>query len=219
MATWMAHLRIADSLFKQFYGLQEREFIVGSLAPDSGVPNEDWSCYEPPSHVTHFRDEENRVQCRRYTDQYFTKEQQKSYPRPQFSFYFGYLTHLMTDILWDEWVVAPCRQKHGQEAEDKKELTRKMKADWYDLDFLFLSKNPGFRAWQVYQNAVGFMNTYMDIFTTDAFDQKRAYIADFYGQKRSNLNREYPYLSEQQMDSFVDQAADRMIPWAKMYTL
>ena len=112
------------------------------------------------------------------------------------------------------------RQKHGQEAEDKKELTRKMKADWYDLDFLFLSKNPGFRAWrEVSQNAVGFMNTYMDIFTTDAFDQKRAYIADFYGPKRSNLNREYPYLSEQQMDSFVDQAADRMIPWAKMYTL
>ena len=47
-----------------------------------------------------------------------------------------------------------------------------MKADWYDLDFLFLSKNPGFRAWRVYENAVGFVNTYMDIFTADAFDKK-----------------------------------------------
>lgn len=74
-----------------------------------------------------------------------------------------------------------------------------MKADWYDLDFLFLSKNPGFRAWRVYENAVGFVNTYMDIFTADAFDQKRAYITDYYSQERSDLNREYPYLSEQQM--------------------
>ena len=215
MATWITPLRIADLLLKRFDGLQETELFVGSLAPDSGVPNEDWSRYEPPFNVTHFQDDENRVQCEKYAGQYFTKEQQKSYYNPQLSFYFGYLTHLMTDILWDEWVVEPCKQKHSQE--DKKELIRKMKADWYDLDFVFLSKNPGFRAWRVYQDAVGFINTYMDIFSADAFDQRRAYIVDFYRQKRNNLNREYPYFSEPKMDSFVDQAAAQITQWAKMY--
>ena len=39
MATWMAHLRIADSLFKQFYGLQEREFIEWeALRPTAAYP-------------------------------------------------------------------------------------------------------------------------------------------------------------------------------------
>lgn len=110
MATWIAHLRIADFLLQRFHGLQETEFIVGNLAPDSGVPNQDWSCYEPPSQVSHFRDEENQVQYKLFADQHFTKEQQKSFHNRQFSFYFGYLTHLMTDILWDEWVVEPCKQ-------------------------------------------------------------------------------------------------------------
>lgn len=164
MATWIAHLRIADFLLQRFHGLQETEFIVGNLAPDSGVPNQDWSCYEPPSQVSHFRDEENQVQYKLFADQHFTKEQQKSFHNRQFSFYFGYLTHLMTDILWDEWVVEPCKQKHGQEAaEDKKEFTRKMKADWYDLDFLFLSKIRAFGMAECMKNAVGFVNTYMDI--------------------------------------------------------
>ena len=42
MASWMVHLRIADILLDQLPGLRPVEFIVGNLAPDSGVPNADW---------------------------------------------------------------------------------------------------------------------------------------------------------------------------------
>lgn len=41
MASWMVHLRIADLLLSQISGLCPTEFIVGNIAPDSGVPNED----------------------------------------------------------------------------------------------------------------------------------------------------------------------------------
>jgi hypothetical protein len=43
MATWMVHLRIADKLLNKIKGLSYTEFVVGNIAPDSGVPNDAWS--------------------------------------------------------------------------------------------------------------------------------------------------------------------------------
>ena len=47
MATWMVHLRIADGIMKEIPKLERQEFIMGNIAPDSGVPNEDWSVFTP----------------------------------------------------------------------------------------------------------------------------------------------------------------------------
>ncbi len=49
MASWMVHLRITDLLLDVFDNLEETEFVVGNIAPDSGIPSEDWSYYTPPS--------------------------------------------------------------------------------------------------------------------------------------------------------------------------
>jgi len=40
-----------------FNSLEETEFVVGNIAPDSGIPSEDWSYYTPSSEVSHFRDD------------------------------------------------------------------------------------------------------------------------------------------------------------------
>ena len=55
MASWMVHLRIADTLLDQLTSLYPVEFIVGNIAPDSGVPNEDWSVFTPSTTISHFR--------------------------------------------------------------------------------------------------------------------------------------------------------------------
>ncbi len=54
MGTWIGHLRIAENLLAVLPHLDEVAFAFGSLAPDSGVPNEDWSQFDPPKEVTHF---------------------------------------------------------------------------------------------------------------------------------------------------------------------
>ena len=54
MATWMVHLRIADGIMKEIPKLERQEFIMGNIAPDSGVPNEDWSVFTPNTNVSHF---------------------------------------------------------------------------------------------------------------------------------------------------------------------
>ncbi len=209
MASWMVHIRIADLLLNKFKNLEETEFVVGNIAPDSGVPSDDWSYYIPSGEVSHFRDKNKKIQINKYISRYFTKEMQESYNSRQYSFYLGYLVHLMTDILWKEKIADVCIENHKEEiAEDKNAFIWKMKADWYDLDFLYLSKNPQCNAFTIYKNADGFKNTYIDGFTEDAFSSRRKYIIDFYNEKRENLNRYYPYLDEEHMDKFVASSAD-----------
>ena len=56
MASWMVHLRIADKLLDQLKDIDETAFVMGNIAPDSGVPNEDWTKFTPPKTVSHFND-------------------------------------------------------------------------------------------------------------------------------------------------------------------
>ena len=55
MASWMVHLRVADLLIERLEGIAKQEFVMGNIAPDSGVPNADWTAYAPPSQVSHFK--------------------------------------------------------------------------------------------------------------------------------------------------------------------
>lgn len=216
MASWMVHLRIAGMLIEEFKNLEKTEFIVGNIAPDSGIPSNDWSYYIPSGKVSHFRDENKNIQVDKYIEKYFTKEMQENYNSRQYSFYLGYLTHLMTDVYWKKNIADVCMEKHKKEVEeDVVKFIWKMKADWYDLDFLYISKNPDCKAFEIYKNTEGFKNTYMDVFTEDSFDNRRKYITEFYGEKRENLERDYPYLNERHMNQFVKETAGLLAGWIK----
>ena len=89
-------------------------------------------------------------------------------------------------------------------AADSYALLWTLKKDWYDLDFLYLKKHPDFRAFQIYENAVGFVNRYMDLFSEDAFENRREYITGFYRSGREDIEREYIYLNEVQAEQFVE---------------
>ena len=53
MASWMIHLRVADLLLDRVP--DKTAFVVGNIAPDSGVPSADWSQYFPPKSVSHYK--------------------------------------------------------------------------------------------------------------------------------------------------------------------
>ncbi len=213
MASWMVHFRIADALLNQGKELAPVEFIFGNIAPDSGVPNADWSAFTPSGDLSHFKttagDGLKDIHIEDYVKAYFTAEQREKYTIKQKSFYFGYLTHLLTDILWVEKIVRPSKEKFRELYEgDRMGWIWTLKKDWYDLDFLFLQKHPDFRAFCLYEKAVGFQNEFLDFFAPDAFENRREYICEFYRAGRKDLDREYPYLTEQRMDAFVAECTD-----------
>ncbi|MCM1118424.1 MAG: hypothetical protein NC543_03600 [bacterium] len=213
MASWMVHLRVADKLLERLEGIAETEFVVGNIAPDSGIPNADWTAYTPSTEVSHFKtyleDGTVQIDVESYLGQYFTPEQRAGYDRGQYSFYLGYLTHLLTDIEWVAQVYAPSKARYPQAyEEDPHKLLWTLKKDWYDLDFLYLKKHPNFRAFQIYENAEGFVNRYMDRFARDAFDNRRQYITGFYRGGREDIEREYIYLTEAQAEQFVEDCVE-----------
>lgn len=215
MASWMVHFRVADAMCDVLARLSPTEFIFGNIAPDSGVPNADWSAFTPSSEISHFRttdpDGLKEIHIDQYTDAYLRAEQWEGYTQAQRSFYLGYLAHLLTDILWADKIVRPSKVKFQEMYErDRNEWIWTLKKDWYDLDFLFLREHPNFRAFCIYEGAVGFENEFLDFFAKDAFENRREYICGFYRGGREGLDREYPYLTEQEMDRFVFDCVDSL---------
>lgn len=209
MATWMVHLRIADGIMKGIPELERQEFIMGNIAPDSGVPNEDWSVFTPNTNVSHFK-KDGEISVPLFSDKYMNKELWSGYSEKEKSFFLGYYVHLLTDVLWKENIVDPSMERFRELFEKDKDAIWKLKEDWYDLDHLFLKKNPDFRTFSEYEKAVGFANTFMEEFAEDALENRRAYISGFYREKHENLEREYPYLNEREMECFVKNTVEEL---------
>lgn len=215
MASWMVHLRIADRLLDSLPGLSAVDFVVGNIAPDSGIPNEDWSEFTPSVIVSHFRVDRSipkNICIPAFVERYFTPEQRTSYTPAQNSFFLGYLVHLMTDQLWSAQVVNALKERFPDQWQaDRQGLIVRAKEDWYDLDYKYLRQHPDFRAFQIYKNAAGYENCFMSEFAPDAFDNRRQYITSFYLEENDHLDREYPYLTEGQMDGFVLDASAEIL--------
>ncbi len=216
MASWMVHLQVADKLLERLEGIAQTEFVMGNIAPDSGLPNEDWSSYTPGKDLTHFyikgENGKTKIGVEDFVEKYFTEERRRGYSKEAYSFFLGYLVHLLTDEEWVRRIYEPGVERCDREdAADQNRLLWAMKADWYDLDFLYLKKHPDFRAFRIYEQAEGFENTYMDIFSREAFDIRRQDIVSFYRGGRDNLDREYPYLKEDEAADFVEQSVESIL--------
>lgn len=216
MASWMVHLRIADELLNRIDDLDETAFVLGNIAPDSGVPNEDWSVFTPPTNVTHFKtkpEERTFIDIDKFITEYFSPDAINGYTQKEYSFFLGYYTHLLTDIEWskmvrEEGVTEENAAKEGMSYQD---FIWKNKEDWYDLDFRYLADNPEFRTFRIYEEADDITNVYMDIFAKDAFENRREYICGYYrSDDHGDIYRDYKYLSKERYDCFVDETVDRI---------
>lgn len=209
MASWMIHLRVADGLLDDLPDVDRTAFVMGNIAPDSGMPNEDWSAYSPPKDISHFKTKARDIafyDIDRFLSEYYSPAQRKAYSLRQHSFFLGYWAHLLTDRLWIIRIMQPSVAKYPDEwAADRMALIWKLKKDWYDLDFLYLEEHPDFRAFRIYEQAAGFENDLMEMFSRNAFDDRRKYICAFYRGEHGNLLRDYPYLQPEAADLFVEE--------------
>ena len=208
MGTWICHLRIAEKLLPHFPELDTTLFTFGNLAPDSGIPNETWTEFDPPKEVTHFlhRGEgedmiRDLVYYREHLENLNPQNDIKAY-----SFRFGYFTHLICDILWMKFLGATTKTAFQEMiAEDESKAWRMIKKDWYGLDQVYNQSHPESLFWQVIHKEAN-PPTHLPFIKENALHQQYDYIRKFYGEYDAYWFEEriYPYLNESTMSRIVD---------------
>lgn len=216
MASWMIHLRVAQGIYEKLNLEHKTEFVMGNIAPDSGIPTADGNGFVPDAGVSHFRTvDENGIKDVHddwFVAQYFTKEKRESYNEGEYTFYLGYLVHLLTDKLWVSKIVYEAKEKFSDLFEqDNTGFWKKIKRDWYDLDFLYLKKHPEFEAFGIYEGIKEFKNSYLDFFAEDAFIQRKKFIIEFYRKGVEMVEERETYISMEEMDTFVKYAVEQII--------
>jgi len=216
MASWMIHLRVAQAIWEQLQLRESEAFIMGNIAPDSGIPSPDGSGFVPDAAITHFRTiDENGlkdVHEEQFIGRYLKPEKRKAYTARDYAFYYGYLTHLLTDKLWTQRIAMDARTRfRALYEENRSAFWRRVKRDWYDLDFLFLRDYPDFAAWRTYAGIVTFDNDLLDFYARDAFMQRREHILKFYRDGVAHVERREMYLSVGELDVFVRDAVDEIL--------
>ena len=199
MATWVAHMRIAEHFMKAHENFNNERFLVGNIGPDCGVPDAEWRSFTPDKNVTHWLDTDGQtINADDFKSRYLTQRDER-YP-----FYLGYYFHLLTDTEWSklhdrkktEAAYAPLQTDPG--------FIWTVKKDWYGQDHLFLQNHPDSIFYTLFSKIDAFPNEYFDFYPENAFIRQVKYITEFYLSAKEDPNRDFPYLSQREMDSFVE---------------
>ncbi|MBN2893030.1 MAG: hypothetical protein JXL97_14270 [Bacteroidales bacterium] len=175
------------------------KFIVGNLGPDCGVPNEDWSEFNPATEISHWKNNKTRtIDSKGFYDKYCSTKNCND-------FYLGYFTHLLTDSLWSDLVLNSKKEEFKDELSKNNKFIWLMKEDWYDLDKKYILENE-LLSFLILKQITDFPNIYLDYFPKNAFTQRIKYIVSFYEEKKLNPAKEYKYLNENEMNLFIKEA-------------
>jgi hypothetical protein len=217
MASWIVHLRIAENLLARIDGLDPANFAMGNVAPDSGIPDENWENFNPPPEVTHFQAAEGeawRIADLEFYWQYLVPTQREPVDAQRYSFLLGYFFHLVTDNLWEDLIIRPTRQRFAEQFAGDPEFVWEVKRDWYGLDFEHVRTHPDSLFWIVFLECQ-YEHDYLDYLPVEAVQARIDYIKQFYQRTDEKLEAWYgrrpdKYLSQEEMERFIETASEKL---------
>jgi hypothetical protein len=215
MASWIVHFRIAETLLEQIPGLDAEKFALGSVAPDSGKPDEHWENFTPPTWVTHFiNPDDPQRDCADL--EFFRRHLAPLHPASNsrlFSFRLGYFFHLVTDNLWSVKIGRPTVEKYKEQFAADKDFIWEVKKDWYGLDFIHIRDHADCIFWRVFRTAKAELGG-LDFLVPESLAWSVEHIQKYYQGTGENVqelyNRPYIYLSQAEADRFVEGSAEHL---------
>ena len=215
MGTWISHLRIAENLISHIPNVDVVTFTFGNLSPDSGIPNENWTEFDPPKEVTHFLQKgegEHAIHDLVYYEQYLANIQPEDNIE-LYSFRLGYFFHLICDIMWARRIATTTKQNFKELFEKRpKEAVGIIKDDWYGLDQLYVREHPESNFWNVIM-----LNpdppSYLSFVKDKALHQQYAHIRKYYSEQEDKrfLSLPYQYLNEETMTRMVNDSIQAVL--------
>lgn len=215
MGTWISHLRIAEGLLSYFPALDEVTFAFGNLSPDSGIPNADWTEFDPPKEVTHFLQNgqgEHAIHDLVFYEQYLANIKLEE-DIQLYSFRLGYFFHLICDIVWARRIYSATKRDFKELIDkDPKEAVGIFKDDWYGLDQLYVREHPKSLFWRVIMQNPD-PPSYLPFIKNEALHHQYAHIRKYYSQQEDQwfLSIPYQYLNEKTMARLVDDSTEAIL--------
>lgn len=221
MGTWISHLRIAENLLQIIPNLDEVSFTFGSLAPDSGLPNADWTIFDPPKEVSHFiptGETERGIQDLVFYRDHLLKCDRRTEPA-LYCFLLGYFFHLVSDKLWTVRVDPAFHICYPDlfASHSLVDAINIIKDDMYGLDQVYVRDDKNCLFWR------GFLSnptpvSPLDFVRQDAFEHQMDYIREFYAHPSSDwvLDRPFPYINAATMTRYVDETSASLAKIARL---
>jgi hypothetical protein len=203
MATWVAHFRLAEALLERGLNVDRKSFLVGNIAPDSGVLNVDKTGYEPSGQVSHWRGESKDIHFEQF---YADHLGGKIFAAEEYAFRLGYYCHLLADQIWAETVWRPKAETplYAEPLAKDPQFVWEIKKDWYGLDFLYLSENPQSIFYTDFVQIETVPDYIEDVFPAGAFTKRVKDTQNFYLNPSSwDLGRPYIYLNRREWDDYI----------------
>jgi hypothetical protein len=128
--------------------------------------------------------------------------------------FLGYFFHLVTDNLWNRWIVRPTVERFKAEFEADRRFMWEVKRDWYGLDFVYLHEHPDSLFYRVFLDCEYDDDHGLDFIPTEGLRRQLDYIKNLY-QDREKMDqalndRPDIYLTKPEMDRFVESATRRL---------
>jgi hypothetical protein len=213
MATWIVHLRLAENLLTFVDGFDPAYLAIGSVAPDSGTPDENWENFDPPPEILHFHAPAGAPYPLSDLDfyrQHLQPSKGKKVDPEQYSFLWGYFSHLVTDNLWNARIGVVTEAKFATEFEADPKFIWQVKRDWYGLDFEYVRNHPDSLYWKVFLGC-SYERDYLPFLPPAAIAQRLAYIQELYQRQDERVEEWYIqrpdlYLSQGEMEAFVEES-------------
>jgi len=215
MASWLTHLRVAERIKQRISEIEFQYFLLGSIAPDSGIPWDERSIsYNPSKEATHYKkkkaDGSVEIDEALFFEKYLMPEKIMTRSDGTRSFLWGYYFHLITDKLWLEQIFLPYRDSFMRiEESSEEEFVKLIRTEMAALDFEYIKKN-GIKLLDELRDSnanVGFF-TELD---SEYIYHCRKRIIEFY-EGRTQLPDIVPkYSSSSVIDEFVINASDKCI--------
>lgn len=215
MGTWISHLRIAEKLLENFPEVDQVAFTFGNLAPDSGIPNADWTEFNPPKEVTHFLrkgEGEDAIHDLEFYKQYLAEVDPQA-DLQLYSFRLGYFFHLICDIMWAKRIDASTKRDFKDLFETKpKEAVGIIKDDWYGLDQLYVREHLESSFWTVIM-ANPDPPSFLPFVQNAALHQPYGHIRKYYSTPPDEwfLSLPYRYLNEKTMTGMVNDSVEAVL--------
>jgi hypothetical protein len=208
-------LRIAEQLIPHLDRVDEIAFTFGSLAPDSGIPNEDWTQFDPPKSVTHFLIKgqgEADIHDLEFYRGYLQNVNVENDPQ-MYSFRLGYFYHLLSDRVFSLRIGKLTKSLFKELlAEKGLDWENEVKHDWYGLDHRYVNETRDSLFWRIFFPTPN-IPSYVPFVPEVAMHQQWDYIREFYSESNDYWleDRPYPYLNAATMKRHVEDTAAALL--------